>query len=153
MAHLNPGGDPMQMKVTEEGLLIPKQWLGTTETVEVSREGDRISIIPSQSNPTRTLSEIRSILLNLKSALREQYRVTTLGIFGSYARNEQHGESDIDILIDYIQPPSLVKVVALRDWLTELLNMKVDIVTRNGLSPEIQDQVLSDIIYLWNDES
>jgi uncharacterized protein len=143
----------MQMKVTEEGLLIPKQWLGTTETVEVSREDDRISIISSSPNSAPTLPEIKAILLNLKSILREQYRVTTLGIFGSYARNEQHQESDVDILIDYIQPPSLVKVVALRDWLTELLNIKVDVVTRNGLSPEIQDQVLSDVIYLWNDES
>jgi uncharacterized protein len=143
----------MQIKVTEEGLLIPKQWLGTTETVEVSREGDRISIIPSPPHSAPTLPEIKAILLNLKSILREQYRVTTLGIFGSYARNEQHQESDVDILIDYIQPPSLVKVVALRDWLTELLNINVDIVTRNGLNPEIQDQVLSDVIYLWNDES
>ncbi len=142
----------MQMKVSEEGILLPKEWLGDTDMVEVLREGDRITILPVVPKVPKTLMEIQTILLELKSMLQEQYRVITLGIFGSYARNEQRPGSDVDILIDYVQAPSLVKVVQLRDYLSEKLGQNVDVVTVNGLRADIKEQVLSDVIYLWNAE-
>ena len=100
----------------------------------------------------KTLPEIQAILLDLKSKIQDQYRVTRLGIFGSYARHEQHQDSDLDILIDYVKAPSLVRVVELRDLLSDRLSMKVDIVTVNGLRIDIKDDVLSDVIDLWNVE-
>jgi uncharacterized protein len=108
-------------------------------------------ILPIVSS-TRHLMEIQTVLLKLQPILRDRYRVTSLGIFGSYARNEQRSDSDVDILIDYIQPPSLVRVVELRDFLIDRLGIAVDVVTKNGLRSAIRDEVLSDVIYLWNAE-
>jgi predicted nucleotidyltransferase len=64
----------------------------------------------------KTLADFKQILSQNKSLLREQYRVTRLGIFGSYARGEQTPESDLDILIDYEQAPTLFQLVELRDY-------------------------------------
>lgn len=98
----------------------------------------------------KTLAEIQTVLWELKSRLKDYYRVVAIGIFGSYARNEQTSESDVDILIDYDQAPSLIRLIELRDDLSDRLGMKVDIITVNGLREEIKHNVLSDVIYLWN---
>lgn len=96
----------------------------------------------------KTLAEIQQILKDRKSLFREVYRVTEIGIFGSYARGEQTESSDVDVLIDYEQAPTLLKIGELRSLLSELTNMNVDVVTKNGLKPRIRDQVLSEVIYL-----
>jgi uncharacterized protein len=142
----------MQIKVTAEGVLIPKDWLGLSEMVEVRREGDLISIIPLPVSLSKTFQEIQAVLLGLRVTLQQDYQVTRLGIFGSFARQEQRSDSDVDILIDYVKAPSLIKVVALRDFLAEQLGMKVDIVTVNGLKDDIKSHVLEEVIYLWTVE-
>lgn len=53
----------------------------------------------------KTLEEIKQILNQNKNFLQENYRVTALEIFGSYARGEQTETSDIDVLIDYVDAP------------------------------------------------
>ncbi|MEL7068491.1 MAG: nucleotidyltransferase family protein [Cyanobacteria bacterium J06581_3] len=96
----------------------------------------------------KTLAEVQKILKAYMVTFREDYRVTALGIFGSYAREEQSEDSDVDILIDYEKAPPLSKLVELRIVLSELTGLKVDLVTKNGLKPRIQEQVFSDVIYL-----
>ena len=96
----------------------------------------------------KSLAEIQKILQANLVTFREDYRVTSLGIFGSYARGEQSEESDVDILIDYEKAPSLSKLVELRIVLSELTGLKVDLVTKNGLKPRIQEQMFADVIYL-----
>ncbi|PSB27057.1 nucleotidyltransferase family protein [Stenomitos frigidus] len=96
----------------------------------------------------RTLDEIKQILLDRKSWLFETYQITELGIFGSYARGQQTQESDVDVLIDYEQAPTLFELVNLRDFLADLIGLPVDVVTKNGLKPRIRDRVLSEVIYL-----
>lgn len=96
----------------------------------------------------KTLEEIKQTLRETKPLLQEQYRVTELGIFGSYARGEQTQTSDVDVLIDYDQAPTLFKLVELRDYLAEVIEMKVDVVTKNGLKPRIRERVLSEVVYI-----
>lgn len=96
----------------------------------------------------KTLAEIQKILQANLVTFREDYRVTSLGIFGSYARGEQSEDSDVDILIDYEKAPPLSKLVELRIVLSELTGLRVDLVTKNGLKPRIQEQVFADVIYL-----
>ena len=96
----------------------------------------------------KTLEEIKQILRQNKPLLQEHYRVTQLGIFGSYARGEQTQESDVDVLIDYDRAPTLFKLVELRDYLSSAIGMKVDIVTQNGLKPRIRERVLSEVVYV-----
>ncbi|AFZ33317.1 DNA polymerase beta domain protein region (plasmid) [Gloeocapsa sp. PCC 7428] len=96
----------------------------------------------------KTLDDLKQILNQSKLLLWEQYRVAVLGIFGSYARGEQTAASDLDILIDYEKAPTLFQLVELRDYLSEKVGLKVDLVTKNGLRPRIQARVLSEVIYL-----
>ncbi len=96
----------------------------------------------------RTLEDIKQLLQQSKVVLQENYRVTELGIFGSYVRGEQNEESDVDVLIDYEKAPTVFKLVELRNYLNELTGMKVDVVTKKGLKPRIRERVLSEVIYL-----
>lgn len=96
----------------------------------------------------KTLEELRQILSPQKKSLCDTYGISNLRIFGSYARGEQTESSDVDILVDYETAPSLLKLIDLRDYLSELLEMKVDIVTKNGLKPRIRERVLAEATYL-----
>ena len=78
----------------------------------------------------------------------ERYQITELGVFGSYARGEQTETSDVDILVDYEVAPTFVMLVELRDYLSEVFGLKVDIVTKNGLKSRIRDRVLTEAIYI-----
>jgi uncharacterized protein len=96
----------------------------------------------------KTQAEVLQILANQKLSLLETYQITRLGIFGSYARNQQTESSDLDVLVDYEKPPTLPRLIELRDELSQVVALKVDIVTPNGLKPRIRDRVLSEVIYL-----
>lgn len=96
----------------------------------------------------KTLEEIRQILSPQKRSLCKTYGISDLRIFSSYARGEETESSDVDILVDYETAPSLLKLVDLRDYLSELLEMKVDIVTKNGLKPRIRERVLAEATYI-----
>lgn len=96
----------------------------------------------------KTQAEVLQVLTQQKPLLLETYRLTRLGIFGSYARGEQTDESDIDVLVDYEKAPTLWRLIELRDYLSELFAIKVDVVTRNGLKARIRERVLTEVIYL-----
>lgn len=96
----------------------------------------------------KTLEELRQILSPQKESLCEKYQITRLGIFGSYARGEQTASSDVDFLVDYETAPSLLKLIDLKYYLSELLELEVDIVTKNGLKSRLRDRVLAEAIYL-----
>lgn len=96
----------------------------------------------------KTQAEVLQVLTQQKAFLLETYRLTRLGIFGSYARGEQTDESDIDVLVDYEKAPTLWRLIELRDYLSELFAIKVDVVTRNGLKARIRERVLAEVIYL-----
>jgi predicted nucleotidyltransferase len=96
----------------------------------------------------KTQTEVLQMLAQQKSSLLETYQITRLGIFGSYARGEQTDESDIDILVEYDKAPTLYQIIELRDDLSELFAIKVDVVTKNGLKARIRERVLAEVIYL-----
>ena len=80
--------------------------------------------------------------------LRERYRVRTLGVFGSYARGEQRRQSDLDLLVDFDEPPSLLGFIALENYLSDLLGVKVDLVMRDALKPHIGRHILDEVLPL-----
>ena len=96
----------------------------------------------------KTLNEIRQVLSLQKQSIREIYRITEIGIFGSYTRGDETETSDVDILVDYETAPTLIMLVELRDYLSQLFGIKVDIVTKNGLKPRIRERVLAEVVYL-----
>ena len=91
------------------------------------------------------LDEIKRVLRDYKSVLEDKYHVHTLGIFGSYIHNEQAGDSDLDILVDFTAPISLFEFIDMEEELSELLNVKVELVSRNALKPYIGRRILSEV--------
>ncbi len=91
------------------------------------------------------LDEIKKVLRDYKSVLEDKYHVHTLGIFGSYIHNEQAGDSDLDILVDFTAPISLFEFIDMEEELSELIGVKVDLVSRNALKPFIGRRILSEV--------
>jgi len=71
-----------------------------------------------------------------------------MGIFGSYVRGEQNEDSDVDVLIDFKQAPSLLKFIELENYLSDIVGVKVDLVMKRVLKPRIGQNILAEVIYL-----
>ena len=94
----------------------------------------------------KSTSEIIQRLSSMKTDLQQQFGITDLGIFGSYVREEQKPESDIDVYVDYHETPSLLDIVDLENFLSDTLNEKVDVVPRECIRPELEKYILPEII-------
>ncbi len=76
------------------------------------------------------------------------YGVNQIGLFGSYLRNEATVNSDIDLLVDIRQEKKTFRnFMSLNYFLEELLHHKVDLITRQSLSPYIGPHILQTIEY------
>ncbi len=95
----------------------------------------------------KTIQEVRDILSSRKQDLKEKYHVKNIGVFGSYARNEQTEKSDVDILVDFEEPIGL-EFVSLAEYLERLIGMKVDLVSRGAIKPGRLKVVEEDLIYV-----
>jgi len=95
-----------------------------------------------------SLDEIKQSLSTQKSMLLNKYTINRLGIFGSYVRGEQKNESDLDLLIDYEEAPSLFTLIEIENQLSELLGIKVDLVTQKGIKPQLRNYILEEVVYL-----
>ena len=70
----------------------------------------------------------------------------TLEVFGSYVRDEQRKDSDLDILVTFQEAPSLLTFIAIENYLSDLLGVKVDLVMKNSLKPAIGKNILREAI-------
>jgi predicted nucleotidyltransferase len=75
-----------------------------------------------------------------------RYKVKSMGVFGSYVRGEPKKSSDLDILVEFDQAPSLLKLIRMEDDLSERLGIKVDLVMKKALKPRIGQQILSEVV-------
>ena len=88
-------------------------------------------------------SEIKNIILShLKG-----FDPIKVGIFGSFARGDNKKGSDIDILVEFQEAPSLLTLIKLENDLSEVLGIKVDLVTIGALkNKRIQESIKKDLI-------
>jgi predicted nucleotidyltransferase len=98
----------------------------------------------------KTLEEIKTKLEELKPILKERFQVETIGVFGSYSREEQKKKSDVDILVTFVEPNDidLLDFIEIKQFLSRKLKIKVDLVTKNALKPRIRDKILQETIYV-----
>ncbi|MFH1188519.1 MAG: nucleotidyltransferase family protein [bacterium] len=80
--------------------------------------------------------------------LRNQYHVATIGIFGSVARGDEHKESDLDVIVTFDTPIGLFDFVRLENELSEVIGMRVDLVSQKALKPIIKNEILQETIYV-----
>jgi uncharacterized protein len=91
---------------------------------------------------------ILATLKQAKPSLQKKYGVKDIALFGSYSRNTAiAGKSDIDVMVAFSQPIGLA-FVDLADELEQLLQTKVDLVSRNGIKPKYFTVIEPDLIYV-----
>jgi len=78
--------------------------------------------------------------------IKEKYSVSYLGVFGSYVRGEQTKDSDLDVLVEFDEKPGLFEYIELEDYLSDLLGVKVDLVTKTGLKPRTGKHILDEVV-------
>ena len=94
----------------------------------------------------KNLQEIEKILKEYKSELKQKFKVNRIGIFGSYIREEQTKLSDVDLLVELIEPIGW-EFVDLKEFLEGILGVNVDLVTINALKPQLKDIILNEVVY------
>lgn len=94
----------------------------------------------------KSLDAIKEILAKHKSILHEKYSVANIGIFGSYVREEQKETSDVDILVEFDKPVSLLQIVSLENYLSDILGIKVDVVPKKNIRKELKDHILKEAV-------
>jgi hypothetical protein len=85
-------------------------------------------------------------LRRLLPGLSRKYHVKSLALFGSYVRQEQTEDSDLDILVEFDEPPSLFEFIRLETLLAESLGVKVDLVMKAALKPAIGSRILQELV-------
>lgn len=96
----------------------------------------------------KNLDEIIPRLRDLKSIIISRYRVKEIGIFGSFARQEQDSRSDIDLLVEFEETADLFDMIGLNQFLEEAMQCHVDIVPKRALRAELQESVLQEVVSL-----
>jgi len=96
----------------------------------------------------KKIDRIKETLLRHKRELMEQFKISEVGVFGSYVKNKQRKGSDVDILVEFKETPSLFEFMDLEEYFTKLLKIKVDLVTKNALRPHIGRHILKEVVYI-----
>jgi predicted nucleotidyltransferase len=76
----------------------------------------------------------------------KKFSPTLVGVFGSYARNENTSQSDLDILIDFDKGINLIELIGLEQELSELLGIKVDLVTSRSVNSNLEPYIQRDLV-------
>jgi uncharacterized protein len=78
------------------------------------------------------------------------YEPKMIGIFGSFARNENTSLSDLDILVRFKSPITLLQLAHLEIELTRQLGYKVDLVSEGSIKdPKIKNSIFSDLQIIY----
>jgi predicted nucleotidyltransferase len=94
------------------------------------------------------LKNILNILKSNKKTLHEQYGVTDIAVFGSYARNEHKGKSDIDIFVE-LKPSfrTFDNFMDLKFYLQKMTSKKVDLVIKNSIRKELKPIIFKEAVH------
>ena len=97
-------------------------------------------------NDRTVIAEIQQKLRRLYPQLRDGSHVERLQLFGSYVRGEEKAGSDLDILVNFSETPSLLEFIALENYLSDVLGVKVDLVMSQALKEPLQHIILEEAI-------
>ncbi len=91
--------------------------------------------------------QILALLKQQLPFLKQNFKVKSIGLFGSYAREEQTEKSDIDMLVEFEAPVGFFKFMELEDYLSGKLEIKVDLVILDALKPLIKPYIMAEAVY------
>ena len=95
------------------------------------------------------LTDVLALLREQKQSLVEKFGVQSLAVFGSYVKNAQRGESDVDIFVE-LEPgrKTFDNYMDLKFCLEDTLQKKIDLAIKESLREEIKDEVLREAVYV-----
>jgi uncharacterized protein len=96
----------------------------------------------------KKLSAIKKIIRDQKAILLDRYHVKRMGVFGSYVRGDTHSGSDVDVLVEFSEPVSLIQLISLEIYLTSIIGVKVDVVPKDDIRRELKDTILKEAVYV-----
>jgi len=92
-------------------------------------------------------TEIINLIRTEKDFLKENFGVINIGLFGSYAKNQQHQDSDIDLLVEFSEP-RFDWIASLQIYMEKKFERKIEIVRKRNLSKSrFFERVEQEIIY------
>lgn len=89
---------------------------------------------------------------NIIIEVLQPYNPKMIGIFGSFARNENKYNSDLDILVEFRNTVNLLDIIGAEIKLSELLGLKVDLVTRRSVPPRLAPHIDKDLQKIFHEE-
>lgn len=97
-----------------------------------------------------TKNEILDFLQANRYLLLTKYHVTKIGLFGSFARDEQTSSSDVDLLIELQDDTNNIYDIksALKEYLTQSFERSVDLAREKYLKPYAKEQILKDVHFV-----
>ena len=95
-------------------------------------------------------SKVKSAVnFNKIITILQRYGVKRISVFGSYARGEANPESDIDIIVEFTDRKSLLDIVGIEQELSEVLGIKVDLLTEKSISPYLVDRIKKEMLVIY----
>jgi predicted nucleotidyltransferase len=91
-----------------------------------------------QFNPNQIFASERFV------EICRMFDVSRLSLFGSYSRGEATSSSDLDLLVEFETPKSLIHLISLQNELSKELGNEVDLLTRDSISPYLREQILQE---------
>ena len=92
----------------------------------------------------------RDVVLRILSNHRNElsrFKVKSLAIFGSVARDEARADSDVDVLVEFSEAVGIFEFVDLKEYLESILGATVDLATEQALKKQLRDQILKEAIH------
>jgi len=93
----------------------------------------------------KSRDDILDQLRAVKPALQQEFPLRRLALFGSWARNEQTENSDVDILVD-VDPSIGLRFVTLAERLEAALGQRADVVSRRAVKPSLWIMIEPELI-------
>jgi predicted nucleotidyltransferase len=94
----------------------------------------------------KSLKEILKELKSILPEIQEKYSVDSIELFGSYAVNQQKSKSDVDLLVTFTKTPGLLKFIELENFISDKLNLKVDLVMKDSIKPSLKNYIIPQAI-------
>ena len=98
-----------------------------------------------RDSPMKTKAEILEILRKEKPELVRRYGLKRLALFGSYAREDQRDDSDVDILVE-IELQIGLRFVELADRIEDALGIRTEVVSRRAIKPRYWEIIKEDLV-------
>jgi predicted nucleotidyltransferase len=94
----------------------------------------------------KSLKEILKEMKTILPEIQSKYSVLSIEIFGSYTVNKQTSKSDVDLLVTFVKTPGLLKFIELENFISDKLNLRVDLVMKDSIKPSLKSYIIPNAI-------